>query len=287
MIKIFTDSTSYIPKEDQLANDIIVMPMTVTINDKDFLEHEISNDTFYKGIKESKTMPKSNPLSVDTIKNAFEKELKDGNTVLAILISDKVSQTYQNANTARKKLLEKYPRANITLIDSQSGGMQEGLAVLAAAEVAKSGAWLEDVIKAADENIHHTRFMFMPETLKYLEIGGKLKKAQALIGGALQITPILTTINGEITLLESVRTRSKAQSKILEIFKSDIEKYGVRKIIIHHIDAIEKAQELADLVSDVAKLEATICDIGAVIGANVGPGAIGIVYETIEELPQQ
>lgn len=287
MIKIFTDSTAYIPKDTQLENDITVMPMSVTINGKTHLETEISNHTFYKSIREAKMMPKSNPLTVEDIKKAFEKELIEGHTVLAILISDKVSKTYQNACTAKNKLLEKYPRANITIVDSKSGGMQEGLAVLAAAEVAKSGAWLEDVTKAADNNIHHTRFMFMPETLKYLEIGGRLKKAQAIIGSALQIIPILTAKNGEITLLESVRTKNKALNRILEIFKNDTTLYGVRKVIIHHIDAIDAAQEFANQISEISGLEATICGIGAVIGANVGPGAIGLVYETIEALPAE
>jgi len=273
--------------EAQQENDITVMPLSVTIDDKDFLETEISNDTFYKSIKEAKALPKSNPLSVDDIKNAFEKELAEGNSILAILISAKLSETYENACTAKKKLLGKYPRSNITIIDSQSGGMQEGLAVLAAAETAKSGAWLEDVVKAADSTIHHTKFIFMPETLKYLEYGGKLRRGQAIIGNALQIIPILTAANGEIAPLESVRTKSKALNRIIEIFKTDISKYGVRKIIIHHIDAIDTAQVLADQISEIASLEATICEIGAVIGANVGPGSVGIVYETIEALSEK
>lgn len=287
MIKIFTDSTSYLPKKIQEENNITVLPFTISVDGKEYLETEISNENFYSIIKKSGKMAKTTPLQVEDFIKAFEKDLIEGNTIVGVFIGSKMSDTYGNAVIAKNKLLTKYPRANITVIDSQSNSMQEGLAVLAAAETAKSGAWLEDIIKAADNNINHTRFIFMPDTLKYLEIGGRLGKAQALIGSALQIMPILMTQNGEVVPRETVRKKSKAMNKLLEILEEDIEKYGIRKVIINHIDCIDKAQELAKKAEELSRLEVSICDLGPAVGANVGPGAIGIVYETIEALPNE
>lgn len=287
MIKIFTDSASYLPKELQEENNITVLPFNLSVDGDEFLETEITNEKFYSVIKKTGQMAKTTPLQPEDFIAAFEKEIIEGNTIVGVFIGAKMSKTFDNANKAKTKLLAKYPRANINIVDSKSNSMQEGLAVLAAAETAKSGAWLEDVINAANNNINHTRFLFMPETLKYLEIGGRLGKAQALIGNALQITPILMTQNGEVVPRENIRTKSKALIKLMEILEEDINKYGIKKIIVHHIDCIGTAQELAEKAEEIAKVEVSICDIGPSVGANVGPGAIGIVYETIEELPQQ
>lgn len=287
MIKIFTDSASYLPEELQKEYDITVLPFKISVDGNEYLETEISNENFYSIIKKTGKMAKTTPLQADDFIPAFEKEIIEGNTVIGIFIGSKMSETYNNANKAKNKLLSKYPRANINIVDTKSNSMQEGLAVLAAAETAKSGAWLEDVINAADDNIHHTRFIFMPETLKYLEISGRLGKAQAFLGSALQIMPILMTQNGEVIPRETVYTKGRAINKILEIFKKDIEKYGIKKVIVHHIDSSEKAHQIAKKAEEIARIEVSICDIGPSVGANVGPGSIGIVYETIEVLPEE
>lgn len=285
MIKIFTDSTSYIPSDIQLEYGITAMPVSVIIDGKTIHETDISNDTFYALIRKNKNTPKSLALQADEIAVAFEKEVADGHTILAIMVSSKISDTYKNACTAKDKVITKYPKASITIIDSKSGGMQEGLAVLTAAQAVKDGGWLEDIIKKTDNTIRHTKFLFIPDTLKFLEIGGRISITQLLLGSALQITPILTSKNGEIIPLETIRIKDKALERMVEIFKNDVDEYGVDTVIIHHIDAIDKAVELAKQVEKIARVEVSICDIGPAIGANVGPGAIGIVYKTIEQLP--
>lgn len=280
MIKLFTDSTSYIPSDIQLEYDITVLPLHVIIDDKVIPETEITNEHFYKLIRKSHHTAQTKSVQVKEIYDAFEKEVQKVNTVLAIFLSSKVSQTYENACTAKQQLLKVYPKASITVIDSESVAMEEGLAVLAAAQEVKSGVWMEGAEIAANATIQQTKFLFVPKTLKYLKLGEKLGKVQALFGGILHITPILHSADGEVGLLETVRSYPGALKRILEIFEEDIKTYGVTNIIVHHIDAFDEAMEFANEAKDIAGIPVSICDIGPVVGANVGPGAIGIVYKT-------
>lgn len=282
MIKLFTDSTSYIPSDIQLEYNISILPLSIIIGDKKILETEITNEHFYKLIKKSHHAAQTKSLQVTEIQDSFEKEIQQCHAILAIFLSSKVSKTYQNACSAKDNLMKIYPKASITIIDSESVAMEEGLAVLAAAQSIKSGAWLEDAELAAKTTMQQTKFLFVPKTLKYLKLSGSLGKTQALLGGALHITPILHSADGEVGLLETVRTTSKALSRILAIFKEDMKTYGVTNIIVHHIDAFEEAAEFAKEAEDIAHIPVSICDIGPVVGANVGPGAIGIVYRTTQ-----
>ncbi len=284
MIKLYTDSVSYIPSDLLIEHKINVLPLSFTMDGREYAETEISNENFYSTIKKTNVVPKSKPLAIDTLEEAFEKETEQGNSVIAIFLTSKGSETYANAKKAKDKVLQKYPRANITVIDSGSVAMEEGLAVLAAAEVIERGSWLEDIVTAADDCIRHTKFMFVPKTLKYLQISGKLGKAQAMLGNALQITPLLRSKNGTIEVMEKIRLHSKAIDRMLEIYKEDIDKYGVKDVIIHHIDNIEEAMKIAERAEEIAGMEVPVCDIGPVLGANIGPGTVGIVYRTAEQI---
>ena len=287
MIKIFTDSTSYIPKDIQLEFDITVLPLIIEIDGSEIPETQISNERFYNLIKKTNKFPNSKALETDEILSAFEPEVQKGNMIIAIFLSSKISDTYQNALTAKEKLIGKYSKANITIIDSQSAAMEEGLAVISAAEATRKNSWLEEIIKTASETIYYTKFLFIPTTLKYLEISGRIGKAQSILGNALQITPILTTQNGVVAPVEVIMSKSRALNKIFEIFKSDMELYGIQNIIVHHIDCIDEAMKIANKLEKIARLKVSICDIGPVVGANVGPGAIGLVYRTIKRLPEK
>ena len=285
MIKLFTDSTSYIPSDIQVEHNITVLPVTVVLNGKETYETAISNDQFYAQIRKSGKPPKTKALSPDEIADAFEKEISDGNTVIGIFLSARASETYKNAMTAKQKLMQKYPKANITIVDTRSVGMKEGLAVLAAAEAIEKGSWLEDIVSAAEDSVHHTRFIFVPETLKYLEISGRIGKARSLLASAFQITPIIAAQDGDAVPIEVIRIKSKAINRMLEMFEKDIKAYGVKNVVIQHIDCINEALDMAQRAEEISHVEVTICDIGAAMGANVGPGAIGIVYRTEEPMP--
>jgi len=285
MIKVFTDSTSYIPKDLQKKYDIKVLSLSVSLDDKEYIEVETSSEEFFAHVDASSEFPKSSQPSLEDVYDVFKAEIEQNNSIVGVFLSSKMSGTFQTACMVRDDLLEKHPDASITLIDSKSNCMQLGLAVLAAAEACKAGNKLSEVIDAVEATIKRTRFIFIPRNLKYLEKGGRIGKAQALLGNALKLIPILTVKNGETDSMAKVRTFSKATNKLISILKEDIEKLGINKLVITHINALDMAKKLLDKVSEFTNVEVVISSIGPVIGAHVGPGAIGFIYMTQKEHP--
>jgi DegV family protein with EDD domain len=195
-----------------------------------------------------------------------------------------MSGTYSTAELVRRMVLEEYPNARIKLIDSTSNSMQLGFAVLAAAKVAKAGGKLEEVVTEANNNILRSKFIFIPDTLEYLRIGGRIGTASALIGSLLQVKPILTVVDGSTAVISKIRTKKSAMEEMLQIFLRDIERFGIGEAIVHHINVEGEAQKFAAEIKKYINQDVATIPIGPVIGTHVGPGAIGIAYYTKEEI---
>lgn len=162
--------------------------------------------------------------------------------------------------------------------------MQLGFAAIVAARAAQEGKTLAEVKQLAEENIRRSRFLFIPENLVYLRKGGRIGGASALIGNLLKIVPILTVENGITTVIEKVRTKGKAVTTMLEKVWQDHLDYGLREVVVHHINCLEQAKDLAHKLKEKLQIKVSIADIGPIIGLHVGPGALGIVYYTDKDL---
>ncbi len=284
-IKIITDSTSYIPVEIKSQYDITEVPLSVILENNSYKETEIDTKFFYRKVETLDSIPTSSQPSVADLYEVFENQIKEGHDVIGIFISSDMSGTYSSANTVIKEmLLEKYPNAKIEMIDSQTNCMQMGYCVIETAKAAQEGNSFEDVVHIANNMIKKSRFLFIPSTLEYLKKGGRIGSAAALLGKVLQIIPILTVENGKTTVYEKVRTKQKAINKMIDKTYEDIKLKGLGQIIIHHINCEEEGRVIANKVKELLNVEILIQDIGPVIGAHVGPGAIGIAYYTQENL---
>ncbi len=283
-IKVITDSTSYIPEYLKEEYDISVVSLSVVFGDEVIKEIDITNNEFYKKLGSSKKIPTSSQPSIEEFYQVFEENIKANKDIVGVFISSKMSGTYSTALLVKNMILEKYPEAKIELIDSRSNCMQLGYAVLAAAKAAKAGMSIKEVVKEANKNIKRSRFIFIPDTLEYLRIGGRIGTASALLGSMLQIRPILTVSNGETFALNKVRTKKRALQEIVDIFIDNINKFGLGEVIVHHINCEGEANELAKIIGLKVKSVVNICSIGPVIGTHVGPGALGIAYYTKDEL---
>ncbi|NLP28069.1 MAG: DegV family protein [Clostridia bacterium] len=280
-VKILTDSTSYI-KDDILKElDIIKISLSVKFEDEEFKEVEIDNDSFYRKMEE-KGIPTSSQPSVAEMRDIMESVVKEGDSLLCIFISSEMSGTYSSAHMVRDMVLEKYPQGRIEILDSRSNCMQLGYAAIAAAKAAKEGKDLQQVKKAAEENIKRSRFLFAPHNLTYLKKGGRIGTASALIGNILKIIPILTVENGVTTVLTKVRTKKSVIDAMIDKLSADIKAYGIGEITVHHINHLEGALETVGKIKEAVKvdLDIKVCDIGPVIGLHVGPGTVGVVYYT-------
>lgn len=280
-VKVLTDSTSYINNELLKELDIIKVSLSVKFQDEEFKEVDIDNESFYKKM-EQKGIPMSSQPSVAEMKEIMESVVKEGDSLFCIFISSEMSGTYSSAHMVREMVLEKYPQAQIEILDSKSNSMQLGFAAIAAAKAAKEGKDLQQVKEAAEENMKRSRFVFVPHNLTYLKKGGRIGKASALLGNILNIIPILTVENGTTTMLTKVRTKKKGIEFMIDKLYDDIKSYGIGEIIVHHINCLEGAMETVSKIKEAIKmdLDIKICDIGPVVGLHVGPGAIGIAYYT-------
>ncbi len=280
-VKVLTDSTSYINNELLKELDIIKVSLSVKFQDEEFKEVDIDNESFYKKM-EQKGIPMSSQPSVAEMKEIMESVVKEGDSLFCIFISSEMSGTYSSAHMVREMVLEKYPQAQIEILDSKSNCMQLGFAAIAAAKAAKEGKDLQQVKEAAEENMKRSRFVFVPHNLTYLKKGGRIGKASALLGNILNIIPILTVENGTTTMLTKVRTKKKGIEFMIDKLYDDIKSYGIGEIIVHHINCLEGAMETVSKIKEAIKMDfdIKICDIGPVVGLHVGPGAIGIAYYT-------
>ena len=279
-VKVVVDSTSYIPKETLIENDISVVSLNVLLNGKSYREVDLENEFFYKEMNESKEIPKSSQPSVEEIKEVFTNIAKSGFDIVGIFISSKMSGTYSTAHLVREMVLEEYPETNIELIDSESNCMQMGFSAIQAARAAKRGENVEKVVEEAKKVINTSKFLFVPDTLKYLKKGGRIGGASALFGTILQIKPILTVQNGETSVYEKVRTKKKAIEVILKKVLDDMTEKGLGEVIVHHINCEEEGLEIAKKLENELKIPVKIQPIGAIIGLHVGPGSIGVAYYT-------
>ncbi|WP_143316730.1 DegV family protein [Clostridium sp. HBUAS56017] len=279
-VKLVTDSTSYIPKELVEKYDISVVSLNVILNGKSYKEVELNNEEFYKEMDVSEDIPTSSQPGIDDLVKAFKEKVSKGHDVVGIFLSSRMSGTFSSSHLVKEMVLEDYPNAKIEIIDSMTNCMQMGFEVLQAARIASEGREIGEVVSAALKVRENSRFLFVPETLKYLKKGGRIGGASALLGTILQIRPILTVENGETTVFDKVRTKKKAVEVIVNKVLSDIQNRELGEIIIHHINCEDEGKELAKRISEKLDVPVRVQYIGPIIGLHVGPGSIGVAYYT-------
>ncbi|NLG87062.1 MAG: DegV family protein [Firmicutes bacterium] len=282
-VKVLTDSTSYIDNELREELDIKIVSLYVSFPDESRKETEIDNKTFYEKM-EKKGIPVSSQPSIGELCQAMKDVVANGDDLLGVFLSSNMSGTYAAACKAKEMVQEEYRDAKIELVDSRSNSMQLGFAAIVAARAAKEGKTLGEVKEIAEANIKRSRFLFIPDNLIYLQKGGRIGGAAALIGNLLRIIPVLTVENGVATVLKTVRTKAKAVAAMVDKTLQDHVDYELCEIVVHHINCLDQAQNLAHNLREKLKMDVKICDIGPVIGLHVGPGAIGVVYYTEKDM---
>ena len=278
-VKIIADSTCYLPQEYIDKYNVSIVSLNVLLNGKSYRETDLENDWFYKEMSKSPSIPTSSQPSIDDFYKAIESQVKEGHDIVGIFLSSDMSGTFSTSNLVKEMILEKYPNANIVMLDSRSNCMQAGYAILEAAKAAADNKSLDEVVSIAKSVIENSKFIFVPDTLDYLKKGGRIGGAAALFGSLLQIKPILTVTDGKTTVLTKVRTKKKAIDKIIDTVMEQNLKSPIKGLIVHHINCESEGQELANKLQDKLGISnIKIQSIGPIIGLHVGPGSIGVAY---------
>lgn len=283
-VHVVTDSTSAIPAELARELDVTIVPLSVTLGGVSISDLEVDAEDLYRRMRETHEFPTSSQPPVAMMIEALEEPVVRGDEVVAILISSRMSGTWETARMARDQILERHPEAVIEVVDSRSNSMEQGFAVLAAARVAASGGTAAEAVIAARDTIARTRWLFTPATLDYLRMGGRIGNAQALLGSLLQIRPILTVVDGVTSTVKSVRTQRKALDEIAAMVAADVESHGFVDAVVHHVIAEAEGKALATLIEQRTGHRPAVRVLPATIGIHVGPGSLGVVYETRDEL---
>lgn len=282
-VSILTDSTSYLGEEIKKDLNIKMVSLNLSFDNESIREVDIDNDRFYK-LMAANGIPTSSQPSVGDMHQAMLDAVEKGDSLCCIFLSSDMSGTVATGQIAKDMVLEKHADAQIEIVDSRSNCMQLGFAVVIAARAAKEGKTLEQVKEAALETIRRSRFLFIPENLDYLKKGGRIGGASALIGNLFKIIPILTVEDGKTTLLMKVRTKKNAVLTMTDKMLQDIGHFGLGEMVVLHINCLEEAKELANVIKEKLNVTIEIMDIGPVIGLHVGPGAIAIAYYTLKAM---
>ena len=271
-----TDSTSYLPEELRRRHEIQVIPQVLIWGGETLLDGvDIMPTAFYERLKTAEVMPTTSQASIGAFKDLFEPHVRAGRPILAILVSQKLSGTIQSAQSAK----ELFPGARIEIVNSESTAMAMGFQVLAAARAAEAGKSFDEVLAVAKDAKNHTGVVFVVDTLEFLHRGGRIGGAARLLGTALNLKPILELQDGVIEPVERVRTRSKAQARLLGILEERINGRPNLRLAVLHAAAEPEARQLLDVAAkQLNPMETVFSEVSPVVGAQVGPGTLGMCY---------
>jgi DegV family protein with EDD domain len=273
-VAVVTDTTHYLPRET--VAELGVGEVSLYVNDGEHAEREadiLDLAAFYGRLRTAAALPTTSQPSIGDFLAVYEPLVRDGRDVVSIHISGGISGTVEAARQAAAELDASDRR--IEVVDSRLACGALGMVVLSASAVARAGADIDAVAARTREAAVATRLWFAVDTLEYLQRGGRIGPAQAWLGGALKIKPILT-FDGEISPVERVRTSGRAFERMVHYLRSRHED-GADGWVIQHIQAPDVAERLVASGREIFGREPLfVSEIGPVIGAHTGAGLVGV-----------
>ncbi|HEX2901960.1 MAG TPA: DegV family protein [Jatrophihabitans sp.] len=280
-VTVVTDSTSYLPVglADRLS--IRVMPLQVQLGDRTGLEGvDVGPAELTRALRERLQVSTSRPTPRDFVQ-LYGDILNGGSgPVVSLHLSAELSGTCDSARLAARE----FEAGQVRVIDSRAAGMALGFGVLAAAKAAAAGVGAEQVEQVARATFAGTSALFYVDSLEWLHRGGRIGATAARFGTALAVKPLLHLSDGRIAPLEKVRTASKAIARLVQL---SVAAAGERQVdvAVQHLAAAERAGELADQVRAALPglRQLHTAEVGAAVGAHVGPGLLGIVVAPVSD----
>jgi|SRR5579884_466918 len=274
-VAIVSDTCHYLDRQQVVEQGIHEVSLYVHWGGETQRESEMRDyDAYYARLRTAEEMPTTSQPSIGDFLAVYEPLLRDGETeVVSIHLAGGMSGTVSAAEQAREQLGPHAARVHV--VDSRSACGGQGLVVLAAAAAARAGGDGRAVVDRALRARNELKMWFAIDTLEYLRRGGRIGGAQAWLGGALKIKPILT-VESEITPIERVRTSRRALERLVDLLRERAQA-GADAWMVQHIQAPEQADALAARGREIFGCEpVTVSEIGPVIGAHVGPGLLGV-----------
>ena len=275
-VAVVADTTHYLPREIVDAEGIRLVSLYVNWPGIQEREVDLLDFTdFYDRLRVARELPTTSQPSIGDFLAVYEPLVAEGRDVLSIHLSGGISGTVDAARQAAEQVAERGHAGRVEVMDSQTACGGLGLLVLGAARAARAGADLRGAADAARRVREVLKIWFAVDTLEYLQRGGRIGKAQALVGAALKIKPILS-IESEILPIERVRTAGRAYERLVEYMHSRRED-GADGWVVQHIQAPDQVERLVAAGREIFGSEPLwVSEVGPVIGAHVGPGLLGV-----------
>ena len=266
---VVTDSTADLPDEWRERYGIDVVPLKVIFGTETFRDRvDMTDDEFFRRLATSTKLPTTSAPSPGEFADVYTRLAQDYEGCISIHLGAQLSATVEAARVGAQAV----QGFRVDVIDSQTVTMP--IAFLC--KVAAESETLEAATAAVEERVPKARVLALLDTLRYLEMGGRLNRAQAMIGTMLDLKPLLLVADREIKPVERVRTRSRAIPRMVDYFRGDL---PVEHVAVMHAQARDEAEALAaSLQTDLPGQGVAIGKIGCVLGTHTGPKALGIVY---------
>ncbi len=270
-IGVVTDSSCDLPRSvvDDLGIDVV--PLTVRFRDEALEDGvDLGPAEFWRRLEGTDRLPETAAPSPGRFLDVFNAAVDAGGIdgLVCICLSSELSGTYQAAVLAAEQA-----SIPVRVVDSRCVSMALGLAVMAAAEVAGDGAALEEVASASARAAARCNVFAAVDTLTYLERGGRIGQVSALVGGLLDIKPLITLEDGAVAAGGRVRTRSKAIAAIVRHASS----LRLERVSVLHAGAGSAVTDLMEALSQIAP-DPIVAELGPVVGTHTGPGVLGVAY---------
>ncbi len=273
-IAVVTDSTAYLTPEERKRYNIRMIPLSVNLEDGSYEEEvEITASEFYDKVRQSKSFPKTTQPPVGKFVELFEELAKDYDEIISIHLSSGISGTYQGAIQAGQMV----DGVNVHAFDSEISCSPQGYYALKAAEMAQQGASSEEILNTLEEMKTMMRAYFIVDDLSHLQRGGRLSAAAAIVGGLLQVKPVLHFEEKVIVPFEKIRTKKKALRRVEELLAQDAAKGDQLQATVIHANCEEEGKEWMNQLADAyPNVEFHLSYFGPVIGTHLGEGSLGL-----------
>ena len=273
MIKIITDSSSDLPEEYAKKYGIEVVPLSVIFNGVSYKDGiDITKEEFYKKLEKSEELPSTSQVNPADFEEIFRKYINQGDSILGIFLSSKLSGTYQSAVIAANII-----GGDIHLVDSQTATLGISILILEAVKMRNERKSIEEIEERLNLLAEKIRLIALVPTLKYLQKGGRISNSMAIMGGILNICPIIELKNGVLSNIGKIRG-CKGFPKFLEGYLKENPIDENYYMALGHTECEEKINEVRNIFLNDKKY--ITGEIGAIVGTHAGPGAIGMVYIT-------
>lgn len=273
-IRIITDSGSDLCPP--FPENLTVIPLTIHFGEEEYRDGEtIDHKTFYEKLISGKELPTTSLIPPGEFEAVYEKAQAAGETVIAILLSSKLSGTYQSATLAADGF------ENVYVVDSMNATIGEQILVKYALELVEKGMSASQIVAELERAKSHVNLLGMPDTLEYLHRGGRVSKTVAVLGGALNIKPVLRLVDGVVVMIGKARGSKNGNNYLIQ----EVNKSGVdfsKPLCLGYTGLSDEL--LQRYIADSCQLwegkidKLPISTVGATIGTHVGPGAIVVAF---------